>query len=78
MFLQKFLKNFFHLIYIQYTNNKLNTNNSITCDQRFYKAGSKDTLIKVAKKFNLKLDSIREMNPKIKFVRPGMSLKVFR
>ncbi|XOJ89710.1 hypothetical protein ABXT57_02220 [Methylophilaceae bacterium Uisw_097] len=35
-------------------------------------------MIKVAKKFNLKLDSIREMNPKIKFVRPGMKLKVCR
>jgi spore germination protein YaaH len=78
LFLQKFLKNFFHLIVLNIPITKLNTNNSITCGQSFYKAGSQDTLIKVAKKFNLKLDSIREMNPKIKFVRPGMSLKVCR
>ena len=74
----KVFEEFFSLNSTQYTYNKLNTNNSIICDQRFYKAGLQDTLIKVAKKFNLKLDSIREMNPKIKFVRPGMKLKVCR
>ena len=69
---------FFSLDNTQYTYNKINTNNIITCDQKFYKARPFDTLIKVAKKFNLKLDTIREMNPKVKFVRPGMSLTVCR
>jgi len=74
----KVFEEFFSLNSTQYTYNKLNTNNSIICDQRFYKAGLQDTLIKVAKKFNLKLDSIREMNPRVRFVRPGMSLQVCR
>lgn len=74
----KAFKQFFSLDNTQYTYNKINTNNIITCDRKFYKARPYDTLIKVAKKFNLKLDSIREMNPKVKFVRPGMSLTVCR
>ena len=74
----KVFEEFFSVNNTQYTYDKLNTNNSITCGQKFYKARSQDTLIKVAKKFNLKLDSIREMNPKVKFVRPGMKLKVCR
>ena len=74
----KVFEQFFSLDNTQYTYNKINTNNIITCDQKFYKARPFDTLIRVAKKFNLKLDSIREMNPKVKFVRPGMSLTVCR
>ena len=74
----KVFEEFFSLNNTQYTYNKINTNNSITCIQKFYKAKPYDNLIKVAKKFNLKLDSIREMNPKVKFVRPGMNLKVCR
>ena len=71
-------KEFFSLNNTQFSYMNKNTKNSIACDQKFYKARQYDTLIKVAKKFNLKLDSIREMNPRIKFVRPGMSLQVCR
>ena len=74
----KVFEQFFSLDNTKYTYNKINTNNIITCDQKFYKARPFDTLIRVAKKFNLKLDTIREMNPKVKFVRPGMSLTVCR
>ena len=69
-------KEFFSLNNTQFS--YMNTKNSIACDQKFYKARQYDTLIKVAKKFNLKLDSIREMNPRVRFVRPGMSLQVCR
>jgi membrane-bound lytic murein transglycosylase D len=71
-------KEFFSLNNTQFSYMNKNTKNSIACDQKFYKARQYDTLIKVAKKFNLKLDSIREMNPRVKFVRPGMSLQVCR
>ena len=60
------------------TKRNINTKNSVNCNKKFYKARQHDTLIKVAKKFNLKLDSIREMNPRVRFVRPGMSLQVCR
>ena len=74
----KVFKEFFSLNNTQYTYKIINTKDSINCDQKFYKARQHDTLIKVAKKFNLKLDSIREMNPRVRFVRPGMSLQVCR
>jgi len=74
----KVFKEFFSLSDTQFTYKNINTKNSVNCNKKFYKARQHDTLIKVAKKFNLKLDSIREMNPRIRFVRPGMSLQVCR
>ena len=74
----KVFKKFFSLNNTQYTYKNINTKNSDTCNQKVYKAKQHDTLIKVAKMFNLKLDSIREMNPRVRFVRPGMSLQVCR
>tara|TARA_B100000768_G_scaffold33720_1_gene32255 strand:+ start:702 stop:1466 length:765 start_codon:yes stop_codon:yes gene_type:complete len=74
----KVFKQFFSLNNTQDTYKNINTKNSITCDPKFYKARQYDTLIKVAKQFSLKLDSIREMNPRVRFVRPGMSLQVCR
>ncbi|MDA7835439.1 transglycosylase SLT domain-containing protein [Methylophilaceae bacterium] len=74
----KVFKEFFSLSDTQFTYKNINTKNSVNCNKKFYKARQHDTLIKVAKKFNLKLDSIREMNPRVRFVRPGMSLQVCR
>ena len=74
----KVFKEFFSLSDTQFTYKNINTKNSVNCNKKFYKARQQDTLIKVAKKFNLKLDSIREMNPRVRFVRPGMSLQVCR
>ena len=46
------------------------------CAKKYYKAKYRDTLVKVARKYNIKMDLLKEMNPQISFLRPGMNLKL--
>ena len=46
------------------------------CSKRYHKAKYRDTLLKLARKYKIKMDSLKEMNPHISFLRPGMSVKL--
>ena len=74
----KEFKKYFSLDTLQYSKVKKQTNNGGGCRQKFYKSKKGDTLYKIARRFNLKFDAIAEMNPKVKYVRPGMSLQICR
>jgi len=74
----KIFEEFFSLNNTKYTYKRIGIKNNSNCEQIFYKTKRYDTLSKVAKKFSLKLDAIREMNPKVMYVRPGMTLQVCR
>jgi LysM repeat protein len=47
-----------------------------SCSKRYYKAKYRDTLVKVAKKYKIKMDYLKQMNPQISFLRPGMRIKL--
>ena len=47
-----------------------------SCPKKYYKAKYRDTLVKLAKRYNIKMDLLKEMNPQISFLRPGMNVKL--
>ena len=47
-----------------------------SCSKRYYKAKYRDTLVKIARKYKIKMDSLKQMNPGISFVRAGMNVKL--
>jgi len=46
------------------------------CTNKFYKTKYRDTFVKVARKYRIKMDFLREMNPQISFLRPGMNVRL--
>jgi|TARA_B110000967_G_C18891849_1_gene567930 membrane-bound lytic murein transglycosylase D len=46
------------------------------CPKKYYKTKYRDTFEKLAKRYRVKMDSLREMNPQISFLRPGMKIKL--
>jgi len=46
------------------------------CSKKYYKAKYRDTLVKVAKKYKIKMDHLKQMNPQISFLRPRMRIKL--
>jgi membrane-bound lytic murein transglycosylase D len=47
-----------------------------SCSKRYYKAKYRDTLVKIARKYKIRMDSLKQMNPQISFLRPGMRIKL--
>ena len=47
-----------------------------SCSKKYYKAKYRDTLVKVAKKYKIKMDHLKQMNPQISFLRPRMRIKL--
>ena len=46
------------------------------CSNKYYKTKYRDTFPKVARKYKIKMDLLKEMNPQISFLRPGMNVKL--
>ena len=46
------------------------------CTQKFYRARYKDSLISISRKYNIKMDNLKEMNNGVRFVRPGMQIRL--
>ena len=46
------------------------------CSQKYYRARYKDSLISISRKYNIKMDNLKEMNKGIRFVRPGMQIRL--
>ena len=55
---------------------KVKDKQKLNCVQEIYRSKREDSLNKIAKKFNIKINKLKEMNPKIKFLRPNMDLRV--
>ena len=46
------------------------------CTQKYYRARYKDSLISIARKYDIKMDNLKEMNNGVRFVRPGMQIRL--
>ena len=55
---------------------KVKEKQNLKCSQEIYRSKRGDSLNKIAKKFKIKINKLKEMNPKIKFLRPNMDLRV--
>jgi len=46
------------------------------CSIKYHKAKYRDTLIKLALKYRIKMDDLKQLNPSVSFLRPGMRIKL--
>tara|TARA_B100001142_G_C14330681_1_gene653984 strand:- start:242 stop:1222 length:981 start_codon:yes stop_codon:yes gene_type:complete len=46
------------------------------CSQQYYRTRYKDSLISISRKYNIKMDKLKEMNNGVRFVRPGMQIRL--
>ena len=46
------------------------------CTNKYYKTKYRDTFAKLARNYKIKMDLLREMNPQISFIRPGMNVRL--
>jgi len=46
------------------------------CSKKYHKVKYRDTLLKLARKYRIKMDTLRGLNPQISFLRPGMNVKL--
>ncbi len=70
----KIFTKFFSVENISFKKTVRKKNNA--CSQGVYSARFQDSLLSIARKFNLKMDDLIEMNQGIRFVRPGMRIKL--
>ena len=52
-------------------------NSNITsCPKKYHKVKYRDTLKKLAREYKITIDSLKQLNPQISFLRPGMNIKL--
>jgi ABC-type proline/glycine betaine transport system substrate-binding protein len=64
--------NYFDLKKISYSWN--NGNKESHCTIKTYLAQRNDSVVKIVRKFKISIDDFNEMNPTVKYIRPGMRL----
>jgi len=68
----KVFANYFDLKKISYSWN--NGNKESHCTIKTYLAQRNDSVVKIVRKFKISIDDFNEMNPAVKYIRPGMKL----
>ena len=71
----KTFTSFFSLANISF-NRKVAKRKISGCNQNYYRARYNDSLLSIARKFNIKMDDLKDINNGVRFVRPGMRIKL--
>ena len=71
----KTFTSFFSLANISF-NRKVAKRKISGCNQNYYRARYSDSLLSIARKFNIKMDDLKDINNGVRFVRPGMRIKL--
>jgi membrane-bound lytic murein transglycosylase D len=57
-------------------NNRVKSNIHNECSNQQYRTVTGDSVESVSKKFNLKIDRFFDLNPNVRYIRPGMDMKL--
>ena len=70
----RYFKKYFSTDKISYK--KSTSKSGCSNKNKYYKTKYRDTFSKLSRKYKVKMDLLKEMNPQISFLRPGMNVKL--